>query len=121
MGRLDAYEESTADHYLSLGGIIKGLAPGDLAKALDYNKIVNTESRRDAVLVDVISALLRKPPATFDPSAVVTGLDAIVGDHDRDEALATVMARLSDEPRLSEAQLQGVIPIMAKLPESLIQ
>ena len=34
--------DATADHYLSLGDIITGLAPGDIDKALDYTKLVNT-------------------------------------------------------------------------------
>jgi len=82
---------------------------------------VNTEARRDAVLVDVVNTLLRKPPATFDPAALETVFNAIAGDDDRDEALENIMGRLSDETTLSEAQLQGLIPIMARLPTSPIQ
>jgi hypothetical protein len=46
-----------------------------------------------------------------------TVFNAIAGDDDRDEALENIMGRLSDETTLSEAQLQGLIPIMARLPD----
>ena len=106
--------ESTADHYLALGGIIAGLASGDLPRALDYTKIVNTESRRDAVLVDATKALLRRSLREIDPHALQTISDAAVGDSDRDEIMALTMRRLADGP-ISESQATGLIPIMAKL------
>ncbi len=108
--------ESTADHYLALGGIIAALAPGDLQKALDYTRIVNTEGRRDAVLVDVIDVLLRRSSSKLDPNALQAVTEAIISEYDRDEALGAIMARFSDETTLSGTQLASLIPIMEKLP-----
>jgi hypothetical protein len=108
--------ESTADHYLALGGIISGLAPGDLPRALDYTKIVNTEGRRDAVLIDVTRALLHRSLREIDPSALKTVVDRVAGDGDRDEMLTLIMHRMADGP-ISTAQAKALMPIMAMLPE----
>jgi hypothetical protein len=108
--------ESTADHYLALGGIICGLAAGDLSKALDYTKVANTEARRDAILVDVVRTLLRSSTKSIQPLALKRVVDAIKSSDDRDEALAAIFSRFSDESPISKSQLAEMVPLILLVP-----
>jgi len=109
---------ATADHYLALGGIICELSLGDLAKALDYVRILNTEHRRDAVLVDVVGALLHRPVAQIAMSELKTVIKAISSTERRDEALRDVFERLWDDAdNLTEEQLSDLLPLISDLPK----
>ena len=108
---------ATADHYLALGGIICELSLGDLARALDYVRILNTENRRDAVLVDVVAALLRRPVARIVVAELNTVLKAISSTERRDEALRDIFERLWDDAdRVTDEQLTDLLPLVADLP-----
>lgn len=108
---------ATADHYLALGGIICELSLGDLAKALDYVRILNTEHRRDAVLVDVVDALLHRPIAQISISELNTVIKAISSTDRRDEATKDVFERLWDDAEnVTGGQLSDLLPLIADLP-----
>jgi len=108
---------STADHYLALGGIISALATGDLTKALDYTKLVNTETRRDAVLVDVVEALLKNSASSIDPEGLMRTYNTILNPEDRDRALNSIIERFSDESSLDTKQVRALSPLLSELPK----
>jgi len=107
---------STAEQRSALGGIIAGLAFGDIDKALDYTRVVNTESRRDAVLVDVVQALLQRPAAQIEPDSLSKVLGAITNAERRNDALSTIMERLGDEPAFEPGKRRALRPILTMLP-----
>jgi DNA-binding transcriptional ArsR family regulator len=108
---------ATADHYLALGGIICELSLGDLAKALDYVRILNTEHRRDAVLVDVVGVLLHRPAAQIVISEIKTVLSSISLTERRDEALRSVFERFWDDAeKVTDEQMSGLLPLIGDLP-----
>lgn len=104
--------EATADHYISLGDIITGLCPGDVSKALDYTKVVNTEHRRNAVLLDVVEALLRRTTSDIDPNELKQVLESITSNAERDQAVLHVLERLADAP-VGPEKLKGLLPIIS--------
>jgi hypothetical protein len=107
--------DATADHYLSLGDIITGLAPGDIDKALDYTKLVNTEHRRNLVLLDVVDTLLRRPTSDLDPAALKKVLDAITGTDERDLGLLHAMDRFADCKTISPESLKALLPLINRI------
>ena len=111
--------ESTADHYAAFSGLISALAPGFLEKALDYTRIVNTEFRRDAVLVSVMKSLLTRPVAEIVVHDLQRVLDAIVANEQRDAALIEIVRRFEDESGATEAQISELSPIISRV--SLIE
>ncbi len=107
---------ATADHYLALGGIICELSLGDLAKALDYVRILNTEHRRDAVLVDVVRALLHRPIAQIVITDISAVISVISSTERRDETLKDVFGRLWDDAEnVTDGQLNGLLSMVAGL------
>jgi hypothetical protein len=109
--------ELTADHRLALGGIICALAKGDLEKALDYTKIINTEARRDAILSDVVDAMIQSPVLTIDLDGLHNVCDRIVDELVRGEAFASIIERFSDEKGLNSSTVGGLLPIISELPK----
>lgn len=107
--------ESTADHYLALGGIISALAPGFVTKALDYTRVVNTELRRDAVLIDVVRALVQRPVAEIDLGSLSTVLQRIARSESRDQAVLVIMERFEDETAINSNQIDALLPIISSL------
>jgi len=107
---------ATADHYSALGGVISGLASGNIDRALDYTRILNTEARRDEVLVDVVQELLRKPLAQIEIGDLQKVLGAIVGSWGRNRVLLLVMERFGDENSIEPVQLKALARVMAELP-----
>jgi hypothetical protein len=116
-GVLLLLSEGTADHYRALGGIIARLAVGDLPKALEYTKLVNTEERRDAVLGDVVEALLERPIPMRNVQELVNTHHAIVSRNDRDNALYAIMKGYAAESNIPEAQISALLPLVSDLPE----
>jgi hypothetical protein len=108
---------STADHQLAMGSIIAALAVGDLEKALDYTRTVNTEGRRDAVLLDIVQALLRQPIDRITPTKLNRTVEAIVGFEDRDDALLMVLKHFEDEVDITGQQVEELLPIISALPK----
>jgi hypothetical protein len=108
---------STADQHVAVGGIIEGLAPGDLAKALDYVQLINTEARRDAVLLDALRALLRRPVTDITPSQLESIVTTIKAKEQRDDALLVIMDRFANESSLSEAKVRELRPLISRLPD----
>jgi hypothetical protein len=107
--------ESTADQHLSLGGVITGLAQGDIRKALDYTKVVNTEDRRNAVLADVIDVLLHRPTSEIDPAQLEQVLDSITDTDSGDEARLSIMERFAEAQTIEAKQVKGLLPLIASL------
>jgi hypothetical protein len=108
---------ATADHQLALGGIISALATGDLAKAIDYTQVVNTEGRRDEVLVGVVETLLRKSVSDIDPGSLLRAYNSIVSAENRDDALESIMERFSDVTSIEPQQLRALLPIISEIPK----
>lgn len=108
---------STADQHIALGGIIDGLAPGDLDKALDYVQVVNTEARRDGVLLDAVHALLNRPVTDIEPSALELVVERIKAKEQRDDALLLIMERFANESSLSEATVRQLSALISMLPD----
>jgi len=104
--------EATADHYVSLGDIITGLCPGDVGKALDYIKVVNTEHRRNAILVDVIDTLLRRPTSDINPSELKRVLDSITSTDERDQGLLHIMERFADGGGNAPEKVRALLPLI---------
>jgi hypothetical protein len=107
---------STADHYLALGGIIAGLAAGDLTKAIDYTCIVNTETRRDAILIDVIESLLRRSIVDIDLNGLSSVLRAIVALEQKDEGLLLIIERFANESEIPQSQAPALRAMISDLP-----
>jgi DNA-binding transcriptional regulator GbsR (MarR family) len=107
----------TADHDLAMGRIFSALAPGDLERALDYINTLNTEGRRDAALLGIVRALVHQPIDQLNPGNLCRTLDKIVGLEQRDEALEAIFQHCKDEPDLTLAQVEALLPLMAKLPD----
>lgn len=108
---------STADQHVALGGIIEGLAPGDLDKALDYVEVINTEARRDAVILDALTALLHRPITDVRPAALESVIKRIKSKEQRDEALLLIMERFVNESSISEATMRDLRTLISMLPE----
>ncbi len=108
---------STADQRIALGGIIEGLAPGDLHKALDYVQLINTESRRDGVLLDALGTLLNCPVTDIEPSALELVIARITAKEQRDDALLLIMRRFANENSLSEATVRSLRNLLSMLPD----
>lgn len=107
--------ETTADHYNSLGTIITGLAQGDVEKALEYTRLVNTDYRRNAVLLDIVDAFLHRPVAEIDPSKLERILDAITSTEERDKALLQIARRFADGKLADLNQLKLLLPVIGRL------
>jgi hypothetical protein len=107
--------ESTADHELSLGGVITGLAGGDVDRALDYTRVVNTELRRNAVLRDVVDVLLRRPTSEIKPGDLQKVLGSMTGNDERDEALLSIMERFASADALPGTQVGELLPIISSV------
>lgn len=107
--------DATADHYLSLGDIITGLCPGDLKKALDYTKVVNTEQRRDAVLLDIVDTMLHRSISDIDPIELKQVLDSMAGKDKRDQGIVRVMERFADGQAIKPAAHRSLLPLMADI------
>jgi hypothetical protein len=116
-GVLLVLSESTADHYRALGGIIARLAVGDLRRALEYTSLVNTEARRDAVLADVVDALLKRPLPERDSKEIIEAYRAIAARDDRDDALFAIMKCYASETRLVPSQITDLLPLFNDVPE----
>jgi hypothetical protein len=108
---------STADHYLALNGIITALANGYLEKALEYIRIVNTELRRDAILVQVIEASVNRPTAEVSPEDLRKVLGEIRRSDDRDRATQAIMERFADATDLPDRLVDGLLPLISSLPD----
>ncbi len=108
---------STADQHFAMGGIIEGLALGDLDKALDYVKVLNTEARRDAVLVDALGPLLDRPITDIDPSALLFVVGKITAKDKRDDALGLILQRFANETSLPHSAVRALAKPMSMLPE----
>ena len=108
-------EGSTADHNRSLARIIAALAPGDLDKALDYVRVINTEGRRDSAFKDIVQSLVDAPISTLSPKRLAEVLERIVGLERLDEARLIIMERISDESQISPQQIRDLLPIVTSL------
>ena len=108
---------STADHYLALANVITALANGYLDKALEYTRIVNTELRRDAILVEVIDTLLQRPTGELRPTDLLRVLKEVRRAVDRDQAVLHIMERLADEAELPASIIDDLLPLISTLPE----
>src|SRR5215831_21245985 len=53
--------DATADHYVAARDIIAAMAPHHSEQALEFAKMLNTEYRRDSVLVDLVEAMVSRP------------------------------------------------------------
>ncbi len=107
---------STADQHVALGGIIEGLAPGDLDKALDYVRLVNTEARRDAVLLDALRALLHRSVTDITPSALELVVKNITAKEQKDDALLLIMERFANETSLLQLTVRNLSTLISMLP-----
>jgi hypothetical protein len=107
--------ESTADQHLSLGGVITGLAQGDVGKALDYTKVVNTEDRRNAVLADVVDVLLHRPTSEIEPGQLEQVLHSITDSDTSDEALLSIVERFAEAQTIETEQVKAMRPLIASL------
>lgn len=107
--------EATADHYLSLGDIITGLCPGDVDKALDYTKVVNTEHRRNAVLLDAIETLVQRPTPEIAPRELKRVFDSITNSDERDQALVLIMERFADEQGIAPEKFKDLLPLISTI------
>ncbi len=107
---------STADHYRALSGIITALATGYLDKALEYTRIVNTELRRDTILVDVAEALVRRPATDVSTSELYMVLNEIQRTVYRDRATQIIMERFADEGEIPDALIHALLPLISSLP-----
>jgi hypothetical protein len=107
--------EFTADHYVALSNIIAALAPGHLGKALDYTRVVNTEVRRDDVLLDILRALLKRPIQEINVREFQEVLTAIANADSLDKGYSLIMERFVEE-RPSTSQLRELLPVISQLP-----
>lgn len=104
--------ESTADHQVSLSRVISSLARGDVEKAIEFTRIVNTEHRRNAVLLEVIDTLLRQSVLDIRPIDLQLVFNSITGNDERDEALLSILERFADVSDLRESQARELLPLV---------
>ncbi|MEO8592946.1 MAG: hypothetical protein ABI759_06480 [Candidatus Solibacter sp.] len=88
-----------------------------------YTKVINTEHRRNAVLVDVIDTLLRKPTSEIQSSDLLDVLNSITVNDERDQGLLHVMERFADGQVITSDKLRALMPLIAmveSIAESLV-
>ncbi len=88
--------DSTADHYRSAGEVIEAAARWNPGKAIELSRMLNTEPRRDAVLVDIAGIIVSELPPDTARDGLIELLRTCADSEYRDGAIARALDALVD-------------------------
>jgi hypothetical protein len=92
--------DGTADHYRAAAGVIKALTHRHFEKALDLVSMLNTQSRKDRALADIVDALLDQgAEGRYSAKATLLALSKIEDRYRRDDAVFRTVESLTEEER----------------------
>ena len=105
--------DATADHTIATRDIISALAINHFEKALEFALMLNTEQRRDSVLLDLIEAMLNQPLKALSVTALRKAFDEFSNREYRNEALRSVLTWLDSKVNCDPEIVANFIPLIA--------
>ncbi len=102
----------SADHYRATKGVIRAIGRVKPQMAFNLTRELNVEPRRDAALLDLVSALMRAPTGELNLAVVQTAFSAFENHLVRDRALLKVMDRLAQIDESLDSQTSRAIQMI---------
>lgn len=107
--------EATADHYQVARGIIRALSKTKPNTALELALKLNTETRRDRALVALTRSAIQLPINRVNLVFLREVVGHFVDLASRDQAVVSILERLSQETELSEPTLAEALPFIGRI------
>jgi hypothetical protein len=109
--------QETAEHFQSTRSIIQALSISNPDMGLDLAVRLNTQTRRDKAILELIESMMDARMERFDFNILERALKSFVDQDSCDEAITRIIERLSVEKKFPQPTLNGVLPFIGRIAE----
>ena len=114
---VDKLLSETAEHFQSTRSIIRALATSNPGMGLNLARQLNTQTRRDKAILELVDAMMDARLERFDFDILDRALKSFVDQDSCDEAITRIIERLSIEKKLPQPHFHRVLPFINKIAE----
>jgi hypothetical protein len=115
--KMDALLQEAAEHFQSTRSIIQALAISKPGMGFDLAMRLNTQTRRDKAILELINVMMDTRLERFDFDILERALKSFVDQDSCDEAITRIIDRLSVEKKFPQLTLQRVSPFISRISE----